>query len=1042
MTKRVVGYFENWAQYRQAGGKFFPAQINPGFFTHINFAFGLIGFVTWSVDPSPTRTGSQRYTGDYTVQPVEWNDQTVLYPAIQALKQQNKSLKTLLSIGGWSMNSCDDMPNSGNPHPYGPFTCQLFSKMAADSQGRSQFINSAIAYARKYGFDGIDIDWEYPGYIGRGGGPNDLANFLALAQEFRAAAGSGFLLTMAAPAIVPTGLPQNYHDNPASYFQWLQQCSQSFDWLNVMSYDYHGAFDDPIKIGTGVNSPLLQDSTPSGPFSIKNTVDTYLAAGISADKMVLGMPTYGRGYTVSNPGGLASNTSYGQPFSSPSPAGPATQVPGVLAYYEVAQQIASGSLTQKWDAATLTPYAYNSTSGEWVSYDNPDSVAYKTAYVNAMKLGGAMIWSIDDDDFASGYPLVTKIKDILDHPEHGPQLPGTSTSQVDFPTDLLGIFTSDLSPEPFIRAKSLDATRSERGSHEALTSFLAELSGAPGVVDYNGVLWLFFEQAKENGVLSCKTYDLTTKALADVTIGAKNNGTTGAPAVAVYNDKIWCVHEGAGKSGKLYNFTYDGATDEWTDDQEIPLGAVNAGSDRHNYPSVALAAYGTALYAVYEGGDHRGGGQLWYNTTVDVVVDPHVGGWGAAKRVEDSNGNGFGTSNGPGLAVIANKLSCWHEGAYQDGQLWVTNFDGSQWSPDHKVNVSTSGPPGVAAIPVDEYNNKKLYVIHEGPKQSGVLWSFNNNTFEDQPLAKGKAVSYGSPRLVWDYADVVAAVGEQRTASGTGSGITYAYSIGTQRSKPKLGFNLLIPLDGRESSPYPGLPNYSLDLRTPNPYYVADRFPVAMARHHIIPHNRIVAFWNKMINEKHIGAGGRSFATLLLAAMNDMLGLYEVRDTVNKTVLSLLLFGIEYGHIIHDPNVDITVRPPGWDDFRLVYEWLPGDLFVGPGKGTDPRTGKQGKEWRSDDPGDNFEKNAQVVVGGALKTLTTADTAIQDYVAGRTATPNKASLNLGKIVRARFNPYGLDPANWSLNSRTLQFALVIQSQLGLQSRPQESVTAE
>ena len=149
MANRIVGYFENWAQYRQSGCKFMPSQINPSLFTHVNFAFGLFGFVTWSVDPTETRAGPQRYTGDYTIQPVEWNDQTVLYPALQAIKQQNGALKTLLSIGGWSMNSGDDMPNSGNPHPYGPYTYQLFSKMAVDPAGRTQFIGSAIAYAQK-----------------------------------------------------------------------------------------------------------------------------------------------------------------------------------------------------------------------------------------------------------------------------------------------------------------------------------------------------------------------------------------------------------------------------------------------------------------------------------------------------------------------------------------------------------------------------------------------------------------------------------------------------------------------------------------------------------------------------------------------------------------------------------------------------------------------------------------------------------------------------------------------------------------------------
>src|SRR5262245_57623759 len=116
------------------------------------------------------------------------------------------------------------------------------------------------------------------------------------------------------------------------------------------------------------------------------------------------MPTYGRSFTVA--GGLTNGDhGYGKPATA-APAGPATATPGVLSYYEIAPQIASGTLVRVWDDATLTPYAYSSTSGEWVTYDDSQSLAYKTAFVNAMGLGGAMVWAIDDDDFGSGFPLI------------------------------------------------------------------------------------------------------------------------------------------------------------------------------------------------------------------------------------------------------------------------------------------------------------------------------------------------------------------------------------------------------------------------------------------------------------------------------------------------------------------------------------------------------------------------------------------------------------------------------------------------------------
>ncbi|MBV9264572.1 MAG: phosphatidylinositol-specific phospholipase C domain-containing protein [Acidobacteriaceae bacterium] len=241
-------------------------------------------------------------------------------------------------------------------------------------------------------------------------------------------------------------------NDPQSFFSWLATCAQSLDWLNMETYDYHGSFDPP-SIGTGVNSPLLEDSTPNGPFSIKNSVESYLAAGISGAKINLGLPTYGRSYTVASPSLLGSHPAPGLPFSGPGTPGPATAEAGTLAYYEIVQQLLANTLTSGWDSETLTPYAYNTETGTWVSYDNEQSIGYKISYLLQKGLGGAMFWAIDDDAFpsmadaphkkatwigngvrkdaASGFPLMSAAKAILDNPSTAPPLPipGPVTAQ-------------------------------------------------------------------------------------------------------------------------------------------------------------------------------------------------------------------------------------------------------------------------------------------------------------------------------------------------------------------------------------------------------------------------------------------------------------------------------------------------------------------------------------------------------------------------------------------------------------------------------------
>jgi chitinase len=325
------------------------------------------------------------------------------------LKQINPNLRTHISIGGWGFNDPQD------PSGIGTHTYQLFSQMAANESSRSQFIESLVNYARHFNFDGVDIDWEYPGDLTRGGTEDDFENFITLLQQLNSACKAvtpNLMLSMASPAIIPSGVPQKYRDNPELYYQWLARCSTYLDHFNLMAYDYHGPFDNP-KI-TGVNAPLNQDTMPSSVNCIKATLSNYIQNGVPASKIVLGLATYGHSYggvqnlsSTSNAPGLA--------FTSSGQAGPSTGSPGMLSYYEIADMIALNQLTFGSDPITETAYAYNTTSKEWISFDTPQTIALKAQYAKSLSLGGVMFWAIDDDEYAWGtkFPNIRSAYDIF-----------------------------------------------------------------------------------------------------------------------------------------------------------------------------------------------------------------------------------------------------------------------------------------------------------------------------------------------------------------------------------------------------------------------------------------------------------------------------------------------------------------------------------------------------------------------------------------------------------------------------------------------------
>jgi chitinase len=368
--ERVVGYLAEW-------GNWSDSDIPAGDLTHINYAFALIKDDRVGFDNAVAATQSSGGA--------ESEDVRGHFGQLHRLKRRCPQLKTLLSIGGWAGSSA-------------------FSNVALTSESRKRFAESCARFAATYGFDGVDIDWEYPGGGGldpKKGRPEDTRNFTLLLATLRAqldqqgkADGKRYLLTIAAPAS-----PEKYHRIE------LANVGRIVDWINLMTYDFSGSWS-PL---TSFNAPLFAaGSNPDeGQISADSAVRDYLAAGVPPEKLVLGVPFYGHAWAAVKNENHGLFQSHGEKAAQPPGGGEWT--------YRIIASRPTGELGQRfWNDTAKVPWLYNAKTGLMVSYDDPESLRAKTAYVREKRLGGVMIWELSQDDAQSS--LLKTLNEGLKNP--------------------------------------------------------------------------------------------------------------------------------------------------------------------------------------------------------------------------------------------------------------------------------------------------------------------------------------------------------------------------------------------------------------------------------------------------------------------------------------------------------------------------------------------------------------------------------------------------------------------------------------------------
>ncbi|KAF7553490.1 hypothetical protein G7Z17_g3624 [Cylindrodendrum hubeiense] len=298
------------------------------------------------------------------------------------MKKKDPDLKVFIAIGGWTFN---------DPGP----TATIFSDIVASVSYQKTFISSLMSFMSTYGFDGLDLDWQYPQAKDRSGRDADFVNFpkfMARLKKAMDAGGKGLTITL-----------------PASYLYLqhfdVKKLADSVDFFNIRSYDLHGAWDqDKEWTGSFLNAHTNLTET-------ELALDLLWRNDIDPDQVVMGLSFYGRSLTAAD----SSCMKPGCKFDEAGKQGKCTLERGILLNSEIDALVKENNPGIEFYEKEAVKVA--TWGDQWISFDDAETLKLKIDYAQSRCLGGVMVWAISHDTKDAKYNEA--LATILDRPTTG-----------------------------------------------------------------------------------------------------------------------------------------------------------------------------------------------------------------------------------------------------------------------------------------------------------------------------------------------------------------------------------------------------------------------------------------------------------------------------------------------------------------------------------------------------------------------------------------------------------------------------------------------